>query len=271
MALGPSEASAQRRAVPRPAVRSAVYIPPRPIRPVYYYPPAYGYGLSFGWSGGWYNHPWYPYGFYAQPFPYPYHRPYYGHYVSSARVLVQPSHAEVYVDGYFVGTVDDFDGWAQRLRVAPGERVLEVFLEGHQTFRQHVLFRPGATVRIEGVLQPLAPGDPPEARPAPSGGYARPAPNPGAPVPAPRRSGPPPAREGMQEYGALAVRVQPADAEVIVDGESWESPEAGDLTLQLAEGMHTVEIRREGFRTYRADVHVRRGETATLNVSLNRQ
>jgi uncharacterized membrane protein len=71
-------------------------------------------------------------------------------------------------------------------------------------------------------------------------------------------------------HGALAIRVQPADAQVIVDGETWESPDAGDLTLQLAEGTHAVEIRREGFRPYRAEVQVRRGETTALNVSLVR-
>jgi hypothetical protein len=31
--------------------------------------------------------------------------------VSSARLEVRPNHAEVFVDGYFVGTEDDFDGW----------------------------------------------------------------------------------------------------------------------------------------------------------------
>jgi hypothetical protein len=61
------------------------------------------------------------------------------------------------------------------------------------------------------------------------------------------------------------------DAEVIVDGERWESPQAGDLTLQLSDGPHRLEIRKEGFRTYTAEIRVRRGETTSLNVSLSRQ
>jgi uncharacterized membrane protein len=69
----------------------------------------------------------------------------------------------------------------------------------------------------------------------------------------------------------VAIRVQPADAEVIVDGERWESPEAGDLTLQLAEGSYPVEIRKEGYRPYSATVSIRRGETTSLNVSLSQQ
>jgi uncharacterized membrane protein len=65
--------------------------------------------------------------------------------------------------------------------------------------------------------------------------------------------------------------VQPADAEVIVDGETWQSPEAGDLTLQLTDGDHRIEIRKDGYRPYSATVRVRRGATTSLNVSLSRQ
>jgi hypothetical protein len=64
--------------------------------------------------------------------------------------------------------------------------------------------------------------------------------------------------------------VQPADADVIVDGEPWESPEAGDFTLQLSEGTHRVEVRKAGYRTYAADIRVRRGETTSVNVSLSK-
>jgi len=269
----PAEAAAQRRAASRPAVRPVVVrpvvVPVRP--PLYYrYAPYYGLGMSFAWydwSG------WSPYGFYGYPYPYGYpYRPFYGPRASSVRIQVEPKHAEVYVDGHFVGTVDDFDGWAQRLTLPPGERVLEIYLEGYRTYRQNVLFRPGASIRIQHTLEPLPTGEPPEGRPAPGGTSAGPAARPPYHVP-PRRPPGRPQHDAAPQgtYGALAVRVQPADAEVIVDGESWESPEAGDLTLQLAEGRHTVEVRREGFRPFRADVEVRRGETTTLNVSLSRQ
>ena len=50
------------------------------------------------------------------------------------------------------------------------------------------------------------------------------------------------------------MRVQPVDAEVIVDGEAWQSPEAGSLTLQLADGMHRVTVRKDGYRVYNAEV-----------------
>jgi hypothetical protein len=285
----PTEASAQRRVARRPAPRSVVYVSARPhyynyYRP-YYYAPRFGF---YGGYAGWYN--WYggyPYLYAQYPYPPPYAR--YYDYSSAARIQVEPRYAEVFIDGYFVGMVDDFDGWAQRLNVAPGEHELTIYLKGHRTFRQNVLFRPGATLKIEHVMQPLAAGDPEEARPMPSGraqgGPAGrdtrdypddyppqdPSRQPGDPVPAPNRGAPAPPRGAeSQQYGSLALRVQPLDAEVVVDGESWQSPQAGSITLQLSEGTHRVEVRKEGYRSYTAEVRVRRGDTTSLNVSLSR-
>jgi hypothetical protein len=268
----PTDASAQRRVVRRPQVRS-VYV--SSYRPFYYRP---FYRPYYSWYGGWYGwYGWYPYhSYFWQPYPYPYGF-YYRDRLSEARIQVQPKHAQVFVDGYFVGEVDDFDGWSQRLRLEPGEHELEIFLEGYRTYRQQVLFRPRATLKIEHILQPLGPGEAPDPRPAPDPNATR-QPSRRPPTgaysgPPPRRDDPPPARSTIdaRDYGAVAIRVQPMDAEVIVDGERWDSPQAGDLTLQLAEGPHRVEVRKDGFRTYSAEIRVRRGETTSLNVSLTRQ
>lgn len=272
MALAPPDASAQQRAVPRPAARSVRVVAARPQRHFLFAPVVpFGFGRAVpfspffpygAWYGAWYG--WHPY--YAQPYPYP---RFYADYSSAARISVQPNHAEVYVDGHFVGTVDNFDGWAQRLRVAPGERELTIYLEGYQTYRRNVLFRPGATITIQHEMQPLAPGDPPEARPTPS--PAAPAqPSVRRPGPPPRPGAAPPApRAQARGYGAIEIRVQPADAEILVNGDAWESSEPGSLTIDLADGVHHVEIRRDGFRTYSADVRVVGGQVTTVNVSLS--
>ena len=87
----------------------------------------------------------------------------------------------------------------------------------------------------------------------------------------PRSNQPPDQRGGQatSAYGTLAIRAQPADVEVSIDGENWRGPGGQDrLIIELAEGSHTVEIRKPGFRTYVTQVEVRRGETSTLNVSL---
>ena len=284
----PSAAEAQRRAVRRPVVRRSVVYVPRAYYPVYY-SPFYG-GLHAGWYSGWYGAGWYgwpgwyPYSVYHQHYPpYPYHYRY--NNAGAARIEVKPREAEVYVDGYLVGTVDDFDGWLQRLHMPPGEHDVEIYLPGHRTLRERVLFRPGATIRISGALEPLPAGSADEPRPTPAPGSA---PSPRDPYrrgyPPPRTSAererPPDAerrsderdRPTAESFGSLAIRVQPGDAEVLVDGERWETPAGGErLVLQLSEGVHRVEIRRSGYRTYSTTVHVREGDTTPLNVSLARE
>jgi hypothetical protein len=96
------------------------------------------------------------------------------------------------------------------------------------------------------------------------------------PPPPPQGGSPanPPSRRGQtsSDYGTLTIRVQPADAEVSIDGENWRGPATQDrLVIEIAEGSHTVEIRKPGFRTYVTQVEIRRGETSPLNVSLREQ
>jgi hypothetical protein len=72
-----------------------------------------------------------------------------------------------------------------------------------------------------------------------------------------------------RDFGTLNVRVQPADAVVIIDGERWDSPEGGSrLIVQLAGGSHRIEVRKDGFKTYTSTFQVRPGETQSLNISL---
>src|SRR5262245_45560319 len=83
-------------------------------------------------GGGYYARPyWYGAGLYPYwygpfwPGGYPYYYPYYSYDPTSALKLeVTPKDAEVYVDGYYAGIVDDFDGAFQRLHVLPGNHEL---------------------------------------------------------------------------------------------------------------------------------------------------
>jgi len=80
---------------------------------------------------------------------------------------------------------------------------------------------------------------------------------------------PPPGGAARDDFGTLAIQVQPGDAEIQIDGERWDGSDGGSrLSVQLAEGAHRVEIRKSGYRTYTANVRVRRGQTEPLNVSL---
>jgi len=96
--------------------------------------------LVGGYYGGfydpfWFYDPWYGYyGQWGYPPPYPYHS-YRMDPGASLRIEVKPQEAEVYVDGYYAGIVDDFDGVFQRLPVTPGEHEIELYLDGYRSVR----------------------------------------------------------------------------------------------------------------------------------------
>ena len=161
---------------------------------------------------------------------------------------------EVFVDGYYAGSVDDFDGFFQRLHLEPGEHEVTLYLAGHRTERQSVYLQPGRTFRIRHTMEPLPAGSAPEPRPI------------SAPASSPAAS---PA--SSPDAGTIAIRVQPAGAEILIDGEEWEGPQDNEqLVVQVAPGAHRIEIRREGYRSYSADIDVRAGGVSPLNVSLSR-
>jgi hypothetical protein len=227
-----------------------------------------GYGYPFFYPGFYYS-TWYgPWGWYGYPWgPWPA----YAYYDNSSSVRIQgaPREAEVYVDGYYAGAVDDFDGALQRMRVPPGEHEVTIYLEGFKSTRQTILFRPGASYKINVTLERLAPGEPNEPRPKPA---VPPSEERGSPYARPPRDADtqaPPTADASR-FGTLAVRVQPPGASVIVDGERWEGPQdAGErLVVQVAEGRHRIEVRKDAYQPYATEIEVRAGETTTLNVSL---
>ena len=255
-------------------------------------------------GGGFYS-PYYVPFFYADPwwgyqYPYPM-RPYgYGYRrwepEASVRLEVKPKEAEVYVDGYYAGVVDDFDGTFQRLRVEPGEHEIELWLDGYRTVRQKVYLTQDNTFKVKYQMERLASGQAPEPKPQPidppqGGNQPRmqppPMQQPMGRGPTTRRLPPPQPPDDPRDpdsprapdaprgaprnaaYGTLQIKVQPGDAEVSIDGETWRGPGAQDrLTVEVAEGSHTIEIRKSGYRTYVTQVDVRRGQATPLNVSL---
>ena len=209
--------------------------------------------------------------FYDPWFPYRYGYPPYGYgqfYApgASLRLQVSPRETEVFLDGYFAGTVDNFDGFFQRLHLEPGEHEVTLYLPGHRTVTQKILLEPGGTFRIRHTLEPLPAGAPPEPRPvAPAG----PPPATGAPAPPAARPAPP---AGENTFGAIAIRVQPADAEVLIDGERWQGPPSDEaLVVQVAPGRYRVEVRKDGYRSYTTLIDVRAGDSTPVNIILPRQ
>jgi hypothetical protein len=169
----------QGRAVPRGTVRTLrpqiVTVAPhyyRGYRPglnlgFYSGYPGY-YGLPYGYRSGYrYGYPAYAYPGYAYPgygysgYGYPsYGYPGYGvpgRPYGGVRIDLPHRDAEVYVDGYFVGVVDDFDGVFQQVNVEAGPHRIEVRAPGFETIAFEVNIEPGRTITYRGPMRPLQP------------------------------------------------------------------------------------------------------------------
>ena len=108
------------------------------------YPGYYGGGLSdpyyggYGYGGG---------GGYSSRYGQAYHE------VGSLRLKVRPSNAQVYIDGYFVGVIDSYDGAFQRLSVEAGAHKVELRAEGFEPVQFDVMVIPGETITYKGELK----------------------------------------------------------------------------------------------------------------------
>ena len=110
----------------------------------------------------------------AYPYPsaYAYPYPYYAYdNTGSARLLITPRNAAW-------GRRRSVPRARRRVRTVHGsgspallptgqQPEVQVYLEGYRSLTQKVLFTRGTTLRIESALQPLAPGEPSEPKPAP--------------------------------------------------------------------------------------------------------
>jgi len=121
-----------------------------------YYP--YGFGMGYGLYSGF---GWAPY--YGDPFGDPYGG--YGYdgggsttsydrgEQGNLKLKVKPRSAKVYVDGYLVGTVDEFDGSFQKLALNTGRHKVEVKADGYETAEFDVLINAEQTVTFQGELK----------------------------------------------------------------------------------------------------------------------
>lgn len=106
---------------------------------------------NFGVYGGWGNA--YPY---YDPYASAYGSPWRtsGYDVGGVRLKIQPRDAQVFVDGYYAGIVDDFDGTFQSLRLEAGGHKIEVRMPGFADMELDVHVQPGRTVTLAEVMQP---------------------------------------------------------------------------------------------------------------------
>ena len=182
-----------------------------------YYSPYY-YGIGYG-----YGYPYYGGGYYGGSYS----------YTGSVRLKVKPRAAEVLVDGYYVGTVDDFDGTFQSLKLEPGPASIEIRAPGFEALRLDVRVLPGRKITFEENMRA---GDPGEA--------------------------PPPS--------AVHLRVEPRHARVFVDGYYVGTVDDfdGGRGLPLESGPQSIEIRADGYESLQLQVRILPDETITYEGDL---
>lgn len=76
---------------------------------------------------------------------------------SGLRFDVSPAVAGIYVDGTYVGTVEDFSSEREPFVLVPGSHQIDVLAPGYRTTTLQVTIAPGQIIRYEGELEPLRP------------------------------------------------------------------------------------------------------------------
>ena len=205
---------------------------------------------------GW---PWWGY-----PYPYPYGYPPEGPWrvladwdTANIRLDVTPKEAQVYVDRFYAGVVDDFDGIFQHLTVPAGPHLIEIRRTGYTSLAVELNLRPGQSITYRRTMQPArgeeidAPSPLPEA-PGFEEGAAPPSPSPNTPP------------------GEVRLDVTPTDAEVYADG--FYAGIAGDFNglqhLLLTPGRHHVVLKMEGYESIEVDLAVDSARTITYRGTL---
>jgi hypothetical protein len=109
-----------------------------------------GYPLWYGggYFGGYYAYdPWF--GAYP-PDPGPAPVAYDGD--GALKLKVKPADASVYVDGYYAGIVDDFDGVFQKLTLTPGGHHVDLEASGYDPLTFDVAIQPNQTTTYRGEM-----------------------------------------------------------------------------------------------------------------------
>ena len=132
---------------------------PRYARPSVYgsffYFPGYSFnlGVGFGYPGAFANYGYSGYAYRPSGYvDYTYRSSYVQPYSGALRLKVKPRDAQVFVDGYYVGLVDHFDGFSQRLRLEEGTYRIEIRHPEYLPIELDVLIVGDETVTFEDYM-----------------------------------------------------------------------------------------------------------------------
>ena len=187
------------------------------------------------------------------------------------RLKATPDDAAVYVDGFYAGLVDDFDGVFQGLPLPPGGHRLRIYRPGYRSQSPNIYLGVGSTFTLRAALEPIGPGEQSEFPPAAD---RVPSPPPGSfrvPVvrwPSSTTAASLGGRAVRAPMGWLDVRVLPSGAAVTIDGERWLTSDPEHVVVDLPEGTHRVTIVAPGFVSADFDVEIVDDDYQLITVNL---
>lgn len=132
------------------------FVPPPPnVRPAPFRPtPFIGQSpfFTFGRFGFWPWGAWLPIPLYDYTTAEAYEPPLDGAPVGGVQLDIDPRRAQVFVDGTYVGLVEDFSGYFHHLELPAGPHDIAVVAQGYEPLSLHVLVSPGATFTQRATL-----------------------------------------------------------------------------------------------------------------------
>jgi hypothetical protein len=215
-----------------------------------------------------------------------------------------PEKAEVYVDGRLIGRADDFDGFPTYLWLPRGTYDVVFYLSGYKTIARQYTIYPGLVIDVDDLMEPGDSVRPEQMvsrstehrddrlrrdaeRQAAAGGSwrdrdrdyetwreRREAADAERERDADRLSRSRPASrddDRDDDQVALRVSVEPSDAAIYLDGKFVG--EADDVAgeLSVAEGAHTLEAVRPGYRTTTRSFTAQSGDALTFDLRMERE
>ncbi len=219
---------------------------------------------------------------------------------------VTPDSAEVYLDGKYIGTADDFDGAPDYLYVLPGKYHLELRHPLYETVKVDLAIHRGERVRLDREMK-LLPGKgkldafDPADRGMPLGRVLGPGATPVDPRGGNRES--PTWRSKDSDYGVdaeiddskggasaspkasverpavpkrpvrprLVWKISPDDASVYLDDRFLgDAEDLNERTTRLEAGKHTIAVTRPGYKTKTIEVETKGSEPTSVVIELEK-